>query len=540
VVIDSGGGYHCYWLLSTPFSIRGKASLDYINDIQGRWVGYVGGDKASKDLARVLRVPGSINWKPEYDAPQVKVKKMKLSQTYDLFDLEDVLPPVSTSDLKHDTAQKPSGQVAHREDLWLEKYIRMADDVGRNRAAYHLASQLRDDGLSELDASSWMDKFSDEVTDIKDHPYTRVEAQSVLHSTFSRPARQPAEGWEKYVEKPVPSAEEISSRFDWKSMDWAMEKVEPVKFLVDSFIYEGTITILFGDGGSKKTFLTQALGMAVAGGVDFAGLKTHQCPVLFIEEQMNEDFTRNRIRWASKGLGLSGSVPFYVTICPGLHLMDAAEGILLENEIKTLGAKLVLIDSFSDVMGGGDENDSGDVSRLFLTLRTVSKATGCAFVIIHHANKQNGFRGSSDIKNKADYMWRVASQDGSDIVSITPEKRREGNFKIGKLQITFEDTYQENPYDGKVWFEKPDGYVPDASLPPKLKTAHEYVLRYMNLHGGRAYQQDIVNNADVCSAHSARQAVYDLTTWGRLYRCNDGGKGSKAEYAIVDDTFDEE
>ena len=63
VLVDSGGGYHAYWLFEAPVKIEDPLDLEAMEDLQGRWVGFVGGDGGAKDLARVLRAPGTVNHK---------------------------------------------------------------------------------------------------------------------------------------------------------------------------------------------------------------------------------------------------------------------------------------------------------------------------------------------------------------------------------------------------------------------------------------------------------------------------------------------
>ena len=68
VVVASGGGYHCYWLLAEPWVITSDADRERARQVLYTWVDFTGGDGAAKDLARVLRVPGSLNYK--YNPPQ--------------------------------------------------------------------------------------------------------------------------------------------------------------------------------------------------------------------------------------------------------------------------------------------------------------------------------------------------------------------------------------------------------------------------------------------------------------------------------------
>lgn len=95
VIIDSGGGYHAYWLFREPFELAMDDDRKRAAEAQARWVGLVGGDPAAKDLARVLRVPGTMNHKPEYgpDFPLVVITRADWDCLYDLDELETLMPP---------------------------------------------------------------------------------------------------------------------------------------------------------------------------------------------------------------------------------------------------------------------------------------------------------------------------------------------------------------------------------------------------------------------------------------------------------------
>lgn len=91
VVIDSGGGYHCYWLLSEPFLLTTDADRKRARRAQYAWVDLVGSDPDAKDLARVLRLPGTLNHK--YDPPRpVRFLTVDLERDYSLEELEAYLP----------------------------------------------------------------------------------------------------------------------------------------------------------------------------------------------------------------------------------------------------------------------------------------------------------------------------------------------------------------------------------------------------------------------------------------------------------------
>lgn len=74
VIVDSGGGYHAYWLLEDTQRVTDE-TRDQLRRMQYAWVDLVRSDGNAKDMARVLRVPGTLNRKPHYgpDFPTVSI-----------------------------------------------------------------------------------------------------------------------------------------------------------------------------------------------------------------------------------------------------------------------------------------------------------------------------------------------------------------------------------------------------------------------------------------------------------------------------------
>jgi hypothetical protein len=93
-VIDSGGGYHCYWLLDEPKMVTDE-NREYLSRLQYRWVNFVQSDGGAKDMARVLRIPGTINRKAQYapDFPPVRLVRVLWNVRYRLNQLTMHLPP---------------------------------------------------------------------------------------------------------------------------------------------------------------------------------------------------------------------------------------------------------------------------------------------------------------------------------------------------------------------------------------------------------------------------------------------------------------
>src|SRR6266545_3278770 len=132
VIIDSGNGYHCYWLLSEPFILDTPEKRSHAKDVQARWVALVRGDDASKDLARVLRIPGTLNYKYEPPRP-ITFGRAEFDLLYTLDALEAELPPIAPR------AKTPASA----------QTIDLTGNVGRARAALQRLSKARCDEYSK-------------------------------------------------------------------------------------------------------------------------------------------------------------------------------------------------------------------------------------------------------------------------------------------------------------------------------------------------------------------------------------------------------
>lgn len=107
IVVDSGGGLHAYWLLQTPLQGEELAAVPIFNArlreaLRGPAVygpdgsvvssGYAGDPVG--DLPRILRVPGTMNYKRQNDARPVRLVECDAECAYSLDFLDGHLPPV--------------------------------------------------------------------------------------------------------------------------------------------------------------------------------------------------------------------------------------------------------------------------------------------------------------------------------------------------------------------------------------------------------------------------------------------------------------
>ena len=132
ILVNSGGGFHAYFLFREPLFIRNRSDLAYAKRLshgfQSTVIGW--GNRhgyaldLTADLARVLRVPGTVNLKT--DQPR-RVEVVRCSPIrYDPVDFLPYLPKISTIYPPHqgrDPVVNPGRdnfQIAYRNCHWLQ------------------------------------------------------------------------------------------------------------------------------------------------------------------------------------------------------------------------------------------------------------------------------------------------------------------------------------------------------------------------------------------------------------------------------------
>ncbi len=164
VIINSGGGWHGYWLLTEPLKI-GDWNRDAIKQtIKGMNIA-CGGDTKVADLARIMRLPGTVNTKP--GRGNVCEIYDHIPAYYHYNELEVQYAPLAAP------AQLPIRRaipVAASVGMprWVEEYLNTGAPKGeRNSRAYAAARALLDNGFSgvEVERMVWSRASADGLDD---------------------------------------------------------------------------------------------------------------------------------------------------------------------------------------------------------------------------------------------------------------------------------------------------------------------------------------------------------------------------------------
>ncbi|WP_050783468.1 AAA family ATPase [Methylobacterium nodulans] len=192
-----------------------------------------------------------------------------------------------------------------------------------------------------------------------------------------------------------------------------------LKPLVKGLLDMGTLSVLYGKSGAGKTFVATSLAYHVARGLPWDGMRTTKVPVLYVAAEGGVGARRRASALKAK----HGSCSDFHYVLSSVNLLKAGEDmadlIAAADEIPGLG--LIVIDTLSRVMSGGDENSSVDMGGLVKNLDLIRHHTKAHVMVVHHSGKDQakGARGHSLLRAALDTELEVADRE------ITVQKQRD-------------------------------------------------------------------------------------------------------------------
>ncbi len=322
------------------------------------------------------------------------------------------------------------------------------------------------------------------------------------------------------------SLADTKARSRWK-LETAADALVPQAaraWVVEQLFGPGSVNIIYGDGGSGKTYAMLDLAVCVAMGKPWLGLAVAAGAVHYIDEEAGPAGFKPRLRDCLQGHGAPSdmrNITFtsraWVNICNAADMQEL-EGLICETD-----TQLVFIDTWIAAADGiENENDAPRVQTVFRRLRSMAASTGAAIVILDHANKGNGYRGSTAKKGAVDCMLEISSKPGLQQIVLRVEKARyTAPFKFGAVAHFGDGTFHMSAAEA------------GDSAPAQFSQVQADVLRYFTEHGASTIAA-IAGAVQGHSVEGARSAVYALARSNKVRRANNGKRGTAAIYELCD------
>jgi hypothetical protein len=150
--------------------------------------------------------------------------------------------------------------------------------------------------------------------------------------------------------------------------------------LVAGFIARRSVSVLIGDSGLGKSPLAYQLGLCVAAGVPFLGLKTEPGLVIYADYENGLEEGRNLRNQLTRFLGLQRPPAEFVVWNP-----DFGNPLRLDAICEDLKPALFIIDSLRSHNPAFEKTDNA--GQFMSDLRTVAYTHGVSMLVIHHVRK---------------------------------------------------------------------------------------------------------------------------------------------------------
>jgi hypothetical protein len=304
-----------------------------------------------------------------------------------------------------------------------------------------------------------------------------------------------------------------------QNVDDIFKPFPPINSVIEDFIDEGTVNMLFGESGDGKSYSMMWAAICIAAGIPFLGKNVKQGPVLYIDEENNESIFKTRMHKVIDGMDGDQSLPFFFTSLAGFDFHKPHDRQQLEDLILAGGYVLIVVDALMDIMPGRDENSVKDVLPVFAFARHLSNKTKCAFSFLHHTNRNGGYRGSSAIKGALDNMISIKKE--GNFVTFSLEKHRDSEEKELTGEMVFSD----------------DSFEMRSGRPLKFGSSEEIVLQHL-AEAGNSTIAEIEKgpyNKTNTTKDTIRSAINSLISKTLVVRTDNGGTGDTGFYNLTQD-----
>jgi RecA-family ATPase len=188
-----------------------------------------------------------------------------------------------------------------------------------------------------------------------------------------------------------------------------MKEASEVVWQVESILAKGAAMVVVADAGVGKTWFVLDLALAVDQGLLWLGhFEVQQGKVLILDEENADALLRRRLEKLLRAheMAEDGSeLGIEFLTGEGVNLSNAAYVAALDAVLDKMRPDLVIVDALVRIHQG-NENDAGEMARLFGIFKQWMKRYGCSFVFCHHQRKpgiagnnpSSMYRGSSEIR----------------------------------------------------------------------------------------------------------------------------------------------
>ena len=239
----------------------------------------------------------------------------------------------------------------------------------------------------------------------------KSERADYLARTYARARAELATPDEFQVEQVDAAPRAKRRHLEFRSLAESLATLGPIEWLIDNHLERQGIGMLWGDSSAYKSFLAVDMGLCIATGTAWHGNAVQQGAVLYVAGEGVRGIARRAAAWGLAHELEIEDAPFFISRSAGNARDPAFAQTIVEFARDQIPGplRLVVVDTLHRNFGGGNENESQDISMLFDVLeRGVASPLDCVVMLVHHSRKDGDeFRGSSSLHNGLDWEFQM-------------------------------------------------------------------------------------------------------------------------------------
>lgn len=212
----------------------------------------------------------------------------------------------------------------------------------------------------------------------------------------------------------------------------------PLQWIIKGWVPDSGVTMVYGESGAGKTFVTLDMACHIAAGMQWHGHRTKAGVVVYMAGEGNYGLRQRVTAWCKAhsvqsldNLLISNKAIDADSPAAAAHIINAVREITQDD------AAALFVDTVNNHMSG-DENSAKDTRNMLNACNIVARALNASICLNHHT----GHAADSKQRARGSSAWK-ASLDASILVS-----KNEGGIEI--LCTKMKDAEPPQPFFGKL------------------------------------------------------------------------------------------
>jgi AAA domain/Primase C terminal 2 (PriCT-2) len=212
--------------------------------------------------------------------------------------------------------------------------------------------------------------------------------------------------------------------------------LEPTPWIIKGLLPRGEFSMLAGQSGDGKSFTALQMAYHVTTGIAFENRKCHRSRVLYLAAEGSSGMRKRLLAMAKHhDIDLSTLPLDILRAAPNMlqrtDAIDLAKAMLADRGFGFYS--LIIVDTFAQVVPGGNENAAEDMGKALANLKGIHQATGATVLVVHHIGKDasKGARGWSGLFAAADSVIEVTRLPGGRMARLAKQKDGEDHIEWG-------------------------------------------------------------------------------------------------------------